>query len=72
MKRMFLEKWDNDLEKIIPIVDFIPVAVLMVGAIIFLKINAAATKITLQLIQNVLVLFDEFYVEFWLYSNSPF
>ena len=42
----------------------------MIGTIIFLKINATTTKILFELIQDFLVLLDEFYVKLGFYSDS--
>ena len=69
---MLFEEWDDDSLNVIPVVDLIPITVLMVGAIIFLEINAATTEKPLHLIQNFLILFNKLYAEFRFYGNSSF
>jgi hypothetical protein len=69
---VFLKERNNNLHKIIAIVDLVPIAMLMVGAGVFLKIDTSTTKKLLERVQNIFVSLDEFNVKFWFYSNPPF
>ena len=43
----------------------------MIRADVFLEIDTSASEEILQRVENIFVFLDEFYVEFWLYHDSP-
>ena len=70
-KLMLLEERDNYRLEFFPPEDLIPITMLMVRAGVFLEIDTPASEEFLQCREDFFVALDEFYVEFWLYDDSP-
>lgn len=69
---MLLEERDDDREKFSPIVDLVAIAMLMVGACIFLKIYAATTKELFKGVKNIFIPLYELEIKLWLHADPPF
>lgn len=69
---MPLEKWDDNFQEILAVVDLVSIAILVVGPRIFLEIHAAAPEEFLQSIEDVLIAFDKLDIELWLNNCSPY
>gem|GEM_PF-3937034 len=67
---VFLEKRNDDFFEFFSVKHFETIAMLMVCAAVFLKIDTAASKIIFQCIKNCFIAFDEFDVESWLDPSS--
>ena len=68
----FWKKWNNNAIEIIPSVDFISIAILIIWSRIFLKIYTPAPEKFLKRVQDVFIFLDEFEVEFWFHPYSSF
>ena len=71
LKLISLEKWNDYRFKFFPPEDFIAVTMLVIRARVFLKVDTSRSEEIFESIENFFVAFNEFYVEFWLYNDSP-
>ena len=69
-KSVLFEKRNDYRSKFFPPEDLIPITMLMVRAIVFLKIDTAASEEIFEFIENVFVALDKLYVEFWFHNDS--
>ena len=68
---MLSEERNDYRTEFFPSEDFVAITMLMIRASIFLKVDTSASEEIFECRENVFVLLDEFYVEFWLYDHSP-
>src|SRR3989338_3824679 len=69
-KSVLFEKRNDYRSKFFPPEDLIPITMLVVRTVVFLKIDTTASEEIFECIENVFVALNELYVEFWLYNDS--
>ena len=68
---MLPKKRNDDVLKLFPPEDFIPIALLVIGSRVLLEIDTATSKEFLKFIQNIFIPLYELDIEFWFYHYSP-
>src|SRR3989344_9036333 len=69
-RRMLLEKWNDDVRKVIPAIHFKPITMLMVWPRVLLKIHASASEKIAQCFKHFFIALDKFQVEFRFHYHS--
>lgn len=71
LRRVLAEEWNNDLLQVVPIEHFVPIALLMIGSFVGLEVDAAASEVLFQSIEDIFILFYQLDVESRLDIYSP-